>query len=137
MQTTDTKAIAASKKINATALILTIVISIAFLIAGIVSTTSSSVPKKLTVGKNTVTLSRSYTEFTFTLSKSGSYTFTTGGFYDTQATLYKGKSQIASNDDVGTDRNFSITQVCTANVTYTLRVKSTADCTVSLFVIKE
>ena len=137
MQTTDTKVVAASKKINVTALILTIVISLAFLIAGIVSIVSSSVPKKLAVGKNTVTLSQSYTEFTFTPSVSGSYTFTTGGSYDTMASLYKGNSLLESNDDVGADRNFSITRVCTAGVTYTLRVKSTRDCTVTLFVIKQ
>ncbi|HBJ19424.1 MAG TPA: hypothetical protein DDY70_06805 [Clostridiales bacterium] len=137
METTDNKVTPIPKKINTPALILTLVLSLAFLIAGIVRVAAAGAPQKLSVGRNTVTLGPKDTEFTFTPARSDTYTFTTFGNYDTTATLYRNKTALFYDDDSGIDLNFSITLRCTGGETYTLKIHSKYACTVELTVFTE
>ena len=61
--------------------------------------------------------------YKFTPPTSGNYTFATTGSTDTYGILYKGTSQIASNDDGGEGYNFSITHSLNAGTEYRLLVK--------------
>ena len=55
---------------------------------------------------------------------SGSYVISSSGDYDTKATLYDASGNyLESDDDSGTDRNFSITYNMTAGRTYLLRAQ--------------
>lgn len=132
METSD-KTLAIPKKINLTALIVTIVLFLAFLVGGILSLNTS---KKVVLGSNTVSLGTQNTEFTFTPTVSGTYTFTTQGTYDTSAALYRGTTSLAYNDDGGDSLNFFISQYCTADTTYTLKISSSQSCKVILFIAK-
>lgn len=137
MEATDTKALAIPRKINLPALIVTLILTLAFLIGGIVSAVSSAATsKKLTIGANYVTLGTKNAEFTFTPTVSGTYTFRTTGIYDTRAGLYQGKTRLAFNDDGKNDLNFTITQYCKGGVTYTLYVACTQSCKTTLYISK-
>lgn len=137
METTENKVMSIPKNINIPALILTLLLSIAFLIAGIVRVTAENAPQQLSVGRNTVTLGPKETEFTFTPAKADTYTFTTFGKCDTTATLYKNRTALFYDDNSGIDLNFSITLRCTGGETYTLKIHSEYACTVELTIFTE
>ena len=81
---------------------------------------SGSLPSNKTVNMNVVDADR---YLKFSPRETGNYTFYSSGSFDTVGTLFSSnQTQLAANDDGGTDRNFKITYTLAAGSTYYLRV---------------
>ncbi len=87
-------------------------------------------------GTHKFDLTKEYTIFEFKFEKSGNYTFKSTGKADTVAKLVlKGKT-VASDDNSGSDNNFSFEYYCKKNEVYRLCIKSAKgsidDCKISV-----
>ncbi len=97
----------------------------------------------VSTGNNTISVSAGKTvRVSFTASSAGKYSFTTIGSADTYGYLYTSAtgSEVASDDDSGTDRNFRLERNLSANETIYIGVKyydSSASGNISLSINKE
>lgn len=99
--------------------------------------------QSVSTGNNTISVSAGKTvRVSFTAASSGKYSFTTIGSADTYGYLYTSTtgSEVASDDDSGTDRNFKLERNLSVNETIYIGVKyydSSVSGSISLSINKE
>ena len=82
----------------------------------------------LSLGSKEYALKKTDRYFSFRPTTDATYTFTTSGSLDTYAVLYNREyEKLTSDDDSGTDKNFSISYRLSAGKTYYLTVKADDD----------
>lgn len=82
--------------------------------------------QSVSIGNSTISVSPGKTvQVSFTAPSTGKYSFTTTGSSDTYGYLYTSiaGSEIAADDDSGTDRNFKLERILSANETIYIGVK--------------